>query len=113
MTRRRHISDALAEEIVRLREDKKYSRARIASHLGLHVSAVQYILLKAGVMPFDKIVDDPRRAGAFTPEDDARLLALARGGLRWCEISRAMRRAHSSVRMRLMLLEARAEQATA
>lgn len=113
MTARRRITDAQAEEIVRLREDKKYSLRRIASHLGLHTSAVQYVLLKAGVLPFNRTMDDPRRAGAFTPDDDARLLELARGGMATVAIARVMKRPRSSVRMRLMLLEARAEQAAA
>ena len=113
MTARRTITEAQADEIVRLREDRKYSLARIASHLGLHRSAVQYVLLKAGVMPFERIVDDPRRAGAFTQEEDARLLALAPAGHTVVAISRAMQRPRTSVRMRLMLLEARAEREAA
>ena len=82
----------------------------IAKTMGLNPAPVAYHLLRAGIDPWDQArrTKNASQAGAFTPEEDARLLELAKTlGAR--RISIAMNRPKTSVVIRLMTLEARAE----
>jgi hypothetical protein len=112
-TPRQKLTREQIDEIVRLREDEKWTTHRIAKHTGISQAGVNYQLLRAGVDPWDAEnhppTQKPRRP--FTPEEDARLLALGREGKGPWQIARALDRPDTSVRIRLMTLEVRAERA--
>lgn len=107
------VTPSQVEEMVRLREKKRWPVSRIASKFGLTESAVNYRLLRNGVDPWD-IDKHPRKIGnhkgQFTPADDARMLELAKT-MSINMVSTTMGRAITSVRIRLMTLEVRAEKA--
>lgn len=101
------------DEIVHLREEKGWSAARIAVKFGISVSAVNFRLLREGIDPWD--VDKHRRKigrqpGAFSADEDARMLELARTMSPY-QIAKAIGRPQTSVAIRLMTLEVRAEKA--
>lgn len=107
------ISEEVRQRIVAL-GDKGWSGSRIARRLGLKNSlgAVNYHLLRAGIDPFPAGKTLPphfRKGNPFTPEEDARMLALARGGMAPHIVAKTIGRPRTSVGMRIMLLEIRAE----
>lgn len=106
---RRKLTHENIEEIVRLREEERKPSALIASQFGVNQSTVNYHLLRAGVDPWDSMQDKPNQRGAFTPEEDARMLELGRAGLSPWKISQAIGRPKTSVLIRLLTLEVRAE----
>lgn len=98
--------------IVQLREVRKWSATRIARRYNVSTSAVNYQLLRNGVDPWDASkTPSARNGGAFSAEEDARMLQLGRDGLSPWKISQAMNRPKTSVLIRLLTLEVRAENA--
>lgn len=110
MPRGTRLSDEEIEAIVNWRERKK-SSGWIAVKMNLPKGTVNYQLLLAGLDPFDSPKSSGRNPGAFTPDEDAKLLALAQDGKKLPTIAAEMKRPRSSVRLRWMLLEIRAEKA--
>lgn len=96
-----------------------WSTRRIGMRLGVSSSAINYQCLKHGaVSPRQRRTATPemqhryegkdgRKFRTFTPDEDHRLLVLARQGLTVSQIGRDMARANTSVRMRIMMLELR------
>lgn len=97
-------------EIVRLREDCRKSVTFIARQFGVSTSAINYQLLRNGVDPWDPAKAHKHRyAGAFSPEEDARMLALGAAGMAPHRIAIEMKRPKTSLLIRLLTLEVRAE----
>ena len=105
------VAPELVDEIVRLREDHGRTTSYIAWKLGLHESAVHYWLLKNGVDPWNQNGHGQRRHNAFTADEDRNLLELRRAGVSLKRIALELGRPRTSVLMRIMLLEVRAESA--
>ena len=107
----KRLSSEQIERIVALRE-RGISSYGIGCRLGLALGTVNYQLLLAGIDPFDRPTNGrARHPGAFSSDEDNQLLALATSGMKLPAIATAMNRARTSVRLRLMLLEIRAEKA--
>lgn len=83
----------------------------IARKLDLPPATVNYRMLRAGFDPWPGTRSNKEQAGAFSPEEDEQLLDLGRQGLGWRKIAEMMKRPRTSVRIRLMTLEVRAEKA--
>lgn len=98
-------------EMVRLREGKgRLKPPVLARRFNCSTSAVNYQLLRHGVDPWDQEQPyDPARRGAFSPEEDARMLALGASGMPTHKIAIAMKRPKTSLLIRLLTLEVRAE----
>lgn len=111
MTRARKLTEAQIAEIVRLREERGRSVNYIARQFSVSTSAVNYQLLRNGVDPWDpeKYNAAGRHPGAFSPEEDARMLALGAAGMPAHRIALEMNRPKTSVLIRLLTLEVRAE----
>ena len=104
------LSDAQKEQIVALREKGKRVTF-IASRVGCSEGSVLYHCLRNGLDPFDNATLGRRGKGAFSEEEDARLIALEESGMKLHHIAATLNRPRTSTRMRLMLLCARAEKA--
>jgi transposase-like protein len=112
-----------AEDKVRMVEmrERGCTVARIARHLGCSQGAVSWNLLKLaaeppkGTRPWSGVrgplvvTRGNHVVRRFTPEEDARLLALEAEGLGDTEIGRRLGRKSNSVRGRLMTLARRDE----
>lgn len=100
-------------EIVRLREECRKPVKIIARRFGVSTSAINYQLLRNGVDPWDPDRNPPRQRqrNPFSPEEDARMLALGASGMAPHKIAEAIGRPKTSVLIRLMTLEVRAEKA--
>ena len=103
------LAPELVDELVRLREDEHRTTHYIAWKLGLHEARVTYWLLKNGVDPWDQNGHGRRRHNAFSEDEDRQMLELRRAGVKLNHIARGMRRPRTSVLIRIMLLEVRAE----
>lgn len=105
------LTEAQIDQIVALGERGK-SGAQVAAITGLPEATVNYRLLRNGIDPWPKHASHRRQyhPGAFSADEDARMLELAKT-LPIYHVARAMGRAPTSVRIRLMTLEIRAEKA--
>ena len=111
MAQRPKLTPALVEQIETFGEKGK-SSSWIAARTGVHEATVAYRMLRAGYDPWPGHKHGNNQKGGFSPEEDARILSLA------CEmgthrIAQTIKRPYTSVRIRLMLLEVRAEKAVA
>lgn len=98
------------DEIVRLREDYKKTTTFLAQRFGVSTSAINYQLLRNGVDPWDPSkATTQSHPGAFSPEEDARMLALGATGMAPHRIAIVMKRPKTSLLIRLLTLEVRAE----
>lgn len=101
------------EEIVRLREVCHRSPTFIARQFGISTSAVNYQLLRNGVDPWDPEKNSKNMAkqhpGSFSSDEDARMLALGAAGMAPHRIAIEMGRPKTSLLIRLLTLEVRAE----
>ncbi|HYD29221.1 helix-turn-helix domain-containing protein [Brevundimonas sp.] len=108
------------DRICELREEG-LSYPKIAAIVGCSRGAVEWQCLKLGAEPPEPVKASPvgpmvverngRPVRRFTPEEDERLLRLARSGMTYAAIGRAMGRRHHSVLSRLMVLARRDERA--
>jgi hypothetical protein len=104
------LTPAQIDEIVRLREERGMSSTFIASRFNVSTSTVNYQLLRNGVDPWDpERFSGHANAGAFTPDEDARMLELGAAGLSPYQISKVIGRPKTSVLIRILTLEVRAE----
>ena len=98
------------ERIIALRESGKLG-ARIAQITGIPQASVNYQLLRAGLDPWDPArVRNQQNPGAFSEAEDAQILELSKT-MKMAAVARQLGRANTSVRIRLMTLEIRAEKA--
>lgn len=95
------------EEIEELAAKGK-SGTWIARHLDLPPATINYRMLRAGFDPWPGPSHNTNQAGAFSPEEDARILELAKT-MPVHRVAEALGRARTSVVIRLMTLEVRAE----
>lgn len=114
----RSLTEEQIEQLVAWRE-RGWGYSRIAGQLGVSPGAVHYQCLKHGaISPKQRarpVPDhattrhgrDGRSQTTFTRVDDVRLLELEAAGLSYPAIGRAMGRAYTSVRIRLMMLALR------
>jgi hypothetical protein len=105
------VSDAERERIIYLRETRRKSVRFIRHDTGRSHGAICYVLLRAGIDPFECRTRHHNVNGAFSPEEDARIEALQLEKKNATEIARLLKRARSSIIMRIMLLAVRAEKA--
>jgi hypothetical protein len=91
--------------------EKGKSGLWIAGHLNLNPSTVNYRMLRAGYDPWPNGGDraPATQPGAFSAEEDARMLELGAQGMAPHKIARVMQRPKTSLLIRLMTLEVRAE----
>ncbi len=115
----RRVTPQLIETIIVLRERGR-SFGQISARLGLSRGTISWHCLKHGAEPprpgrswdVPKVMEMRRGnhvVRRYSPEEDARLLALEARGLRIAEIARALGRASNSIRGRLMTLARRDE----
>ena len=113
------------DALVELREVRGWSYPRIADRLGAHRSSIYWWCLKLGLEAPEKIRaarskrlvigpavctrSDGRVIRRFTPEEDARILALEAEGLSCVEIARELGRERTSVVGRVLTLARREE----
>lgn len=109
------LSDDQITDIIERRE-RGWGFGQLAERHGVSAGAIHYWCLKHGaVSPHQRALPVPTapavRVGqngkvqrVFTAADDARLLELEAQGLSYAKIARAMGRAYTSIRMRLMHL---------
>lgn len=113
------LSQEQVGELAELRE-RGWSYARLAARYGVSSAAIHYRCLTAGAL-------SPRSQGLragddrkplqgfgglrhpFSPEEDARLLRLARQGEKMHRIAELMGRPRTSVRIRLLTIELKAD----
>lgn len=89
--------------------EKGKSAQWIARHLDLKPSSVNYRILRAGYDPWPgRARSKNNQVGAFSPEEDARMLELARTMSSY-RVAIEMKRPKTSILIRLMTLEVRAE----
>lgn len=107
------LTDEQKAEIVRYGDRGKKGQW-IAARMGLKPATVHYQLLRAGIDPWDSSKRNNARSqpGAFSADEDARLLELAKS-MKVSHIAKALGRARTSVIIRLMTLEVRAEERAA
>lgn len=99
------------EELVRLREERRWPVRRIARKFGVSQAAVNWRLLRAGVDPWDSTkATKSGQVGGFSPADDAQMLELAKA-MSPHKVAEVMGRPRTSVSIRIMTLEIRAEKA--
>jgi transposase-like protein len=102
------------DRIVALGE-RSYSGGRIARRMGLSEASVNYRLLRNGIDPWPNHAAYsqalPRRGRPFTAEEDARMLALLTERMPMYKIAITMKRPRTSVLIRILTLEVRAEKA--
>lgn len=104
------LTEKQIQEIVRLREECGRSPTFIARQFGVSTSAVNYQLLRHGVDPWDpEKFQGQHQRRAFTPDEDARMLALGASGMAAHRIAIEMKRPKTSLLIRLLTLEVRAE----
>lgn len=91
--------------------EKGKSGLWIAGRLGLNPSTVNYRMLRAGYDPWPSGGDRarPNQPGAFLAEEDARMLELGAAGMAPHKIAQVMKRPKTSLLIRLLTLEVRAE----
>lgn len=115
------LSPAQAVEIAELRE-QGWSYDRLAERFGVSASAIHYRCLRQGARsprshrdryagPAVIKASDGRTQRRFTPEEDARLLALDANGTSFKAMARELGRPNTSVRIRLMALALHEDQA--
>lgn len=109
-----------AARLERLRQ-RGWSYASIGREVGLSASAVHYQCLIRGLVspnqrgktgckgPAEMTYRDGRQMRRFTPEDETRMLELEAQGLSVGQIAKAMGRAQTSVRIKLLMLAHRQE----
>lgn len=91
--------------------EKGKSGSWIARKLGLSDAGVNYRMLRAGHDPWPghgNLPRNPRHPGAFTPEEDDRMLELGKS-MAPHKVAEIMGRPRTSVLIRLLTLEVRAE----
>jgi hypothetical protein len=100
------------DRIVELRERGFYSH-RIAQMTGIKPATVNYQLLKNGFDPWDpaKRQAPDGHVSRFSEAEDAQMLELGRQGMSIRQIARTMKRPITSIRIRILTLEVRAENA--
>jgi len=93
--------------------EKGKSGQWISGQLSLKPATVCYRMLLAGFDPWPgKRNGNHKQRGGFSPEEDAQMLELGKT-LSVYKISKLMGRPYTSIRIRLMTLEVRAEKALA
>ena len=110
------------DQLAELREVRGLTYRRIAEIVGRSAGAVAWQCLKNGIekpgeLPRVQVRRDPLNRGGgvvryYSPEEDAELLRLEATGLNYYEIARAMGRANSSIRGRLLTLARQDERAS-
>ena len=108
----KRLSPEQKENILSLRERGKGVKF-IAGRVRCSPGAVLYHCLCNGLDPFNSERARGTHAGAFSAEEDAKLIELARSGMKLHHVAAALKRPRTSTRMRLLLLEVRAEKALA
>lgn len=88
--------------------EKGKSGLWIAARLGLKAATVNYRMLCAGFDPWPGQRNHNNQYGAFSPEEDQRLIELSTQH-KLPTVAKLMNRARTSCRIRLMTLEVRAE----
>lgn len=107
------------DEMAELRE-QGWSYDRLAARYGVSPGAIHYRCLTVGalsprargIIPGDRRRPRPGFGGSctpFSPDEDARLLQLARDGRPLATIATMLGRARTSTRIRLMTLELKSE----
>jgi DNA-directed RNA polymerase specialized sigma24 family protein len=121
---KRKVTAANLERIADMRHRGR-SYGQISRALGVSQGAVSWHCLRLGIEPPKPrplnldyhlqravVIRGGRPVRAFTPEEDAKLIAFDLEGLRYVEIARRLGRRHNSVSARLATL-ARREERTA
>jgi DNA-binding CsgD family transcriptional regulator len=94
--------------------EKGKSGCWISRKLGIPAATVNYRMLRAGFDPWPgKRNSSHIQPGAFSPEEDDWIVELSAAGLSAYQIAKRINRAQTSVVIRLMTLEVRAEKALA
>lgn len=91
--------------------EKGKSGLWVSAKLGIPPATVNYRMLRAGYDPWPGARRHGVQSGGFSPAEDARMLQLARDGMKLARIAKTLGRANTSIRIRLMTLEVRAEKA--
>lgn len=101
------------DEMVRLFEEDGVKPKELARRFHITVSAVNYRLLREGLDPWPQggKADRAKQPGAFSAEDDRRMLDLGAQGLGHHKIAQMIGRPKTSVLIRILTLEVRAEKA--
>lgn len=117
---RHRLDDDAIQRALEMREAGR-SCLTIAKRLGVSKGAIHYQCLRHGVVsprqhrttapvqPVAIVGPSGRVQRLFTQEEDERLLALEAQGMGYRAIAREMRRAYTSVRLRLLTIALREE----
>jgi hypothetical protein len=113
MKYRQKLTPEQGDELIRLFEDEGWTVLQLVARFPLTESAVNYRLLRAGLDPWPKGGGQVKRreCGGFSPEEDARMLALGAEGKSPYQIHKIIGRPRTSVLIRILTLEVRAEKA--
>ncbi len=112
MAKRNKLQPQQIDEVVDLFVDKKLKVPVIARSLGVSPGCIEYQLLRHGVDPWKPWRRKNQCGGRpFSQTEDERVLELLSKPMPLKHVARAMGRPRTSVLMRVMTLEARAEAA--
>ncbi len=112
MAKRNKLDLKQIDEVVRLFVDERWKVPAIARAFGVSEGCIEYQLLRHGVDPWKPSRLKNRCGGRpFSQAEDARALALLSTPMPLKHVARTMARPRTSVLMRIMTLEVRAENA--
>lgn len=112
MAKRNKLSQQQVEEVIRLFTERGMKVGKIARQFHVTDGCIEYRLLRNGIDPWKaERRKAPPSARSFNPDEDARALELVGRPMPIKHVARTMKRPRTSILMRVLTLEVRAEAA--